>query len=379
MSLGKFRTKSIASGAPPSCETGSATPSFPNWSSALYDSNMGREKKVWRNDPPRFQPRVMPSGKILYYYQAAGKKIPLGSNLVAAKAEWARLEAGHHVKHFPEVAAEYRKLFPGFALSTRTHYEGALRNLELTFRKFTLEQIKPHHVKTYIRQRTKKGAAMFEKRVLSALYEWARGEGITHAPNPCRGISFTKAERKMFAPKKPKVYVTDAMFDEVWGCGDEILQDAMDLALYTGQRPGDILSARRHDIADGVLWFQQQKTGARVGVRVKGGLERVLGRILARPRPIQSLYLIADRHGQRLTYNALNARFCKARGTSSWQFRHIRTKASADSPSLKRAQQLLGHATETTTATSYRPRGEIVDPLERNLERVLNSGAQVAE
>lgn len=338
-------------------------------------AGMGRRKSTWPDGPPRMTRRPKKDG-FNYYYQTGRKKIPLGDNLIAAKQEWARLEAGHHVKTFSEVAKEYRKLiFPGFEPSTRQHYETALKNLELTFGKLTLEQIRPHHVKTYIRQRTKKGAAIFEKRVLSALFEWARGEGITHAANPCRGISFTKAERKMFQPKKPKVYVTDAMFDEVYARGDWLLQDAMDLALYTGQRPSDILKARRQDIVDGILWFQQKKTGTWVGVKVQGGLARVLERILARPRKVQSIYIIADENGQRVSYDRLNSRFTTARGEAVWEFRHIRTKAAADSPNLKKAQQLLGHANEMTTATSYRPRGEIVEPLERLSERVLNSAA----
>jgi len=331
-------------------------------------AGMGRPKSVWLDAPPRMTRRARKKGGFNYYYQAGGKKIPLGNNEIAAKQEWSRLEAGTVAWTFPRIAAEYRKLFPGFSVSTRKHYETALRNLEVYLRRYTLEQVKPHHIKKYIRERSKKGAAMFEKRVLSAVWSWAAGEGYTHAPNPCRGITFTKAERKTFAPKKPKVYVTDAMFDEVWRRGDDILQDAMDLALHTGQRPGDILNARRQDIVDGVLWFTQEKTGAREGILVEDELARVLERILARKRP--SMYLIADRHGQRVRYDSLNARFRKARGDSSWEFRAIRRKASTDSPDLKRAQELLGHANETTTALHYRDRGLIVPPLKRKTPRI---------
>ncbi len=328
---------------------------------------MGRPKTVWKDMPPRLQPRPRKKGGFNYYYQAAGKKIPLGSNLIAAKQEWVRLEAGTVAWTFPRVTAEYRKLFDGFRPSTRKHYETALRNLEVYLKRYTLDQVKPHHVKKYIRGRSKKGAALFEKRVLSALWSWAAGEGYTHAPNPCRGITFTKAERRDFAPKK-QAYVTDAMFDEVWGRGDDILQDAMDLALHTAQRPGDILKSRRQDIVDGVLWFQQEKTGATVGVLIQGDLQRIVERILARRRP--SIYLISDRQGQRLRYNALNDRFRKARGDETWQFRAIRKKAGSDSPDLKKAQELLGHANEQTTAVHYRDRGLIVPPLERKTARV---------
>lgn len=329
---------------------------------------MGRPKSVWLDAPPRMTRRPRKKGGFNYYYQADRKKIALGTNEIAAKQEWARLEAGTVAWTFPRIAAEYRKLFPTFSASTRKHYETALRNLEVYLRRFTLEQVKPHHIKKYIRDRSKKGAALFEKRVLSAVWSWAAGEGYTHAPNACRGVSFTKAERRTFEPKKPKVYVSDSMFDEVWARGDEILQDAMDLALHTGQRPGDILNARRQDIIDGVLWFKQEKTGAEVGIIIQGELARVVERILARKRP--SMYLICDRHGQRLRYNMLNSRFLKARGEAIWEFRAIRRKAGSDSPDLKKAQELLGHKNEKTTAAHYRDRGLIVPPLERKTARI---------
>src|SRR5689334_19699256 len=104
-------------------------------------SLMGRRKTVWLDAPPRMTRRSRKKGGFNYYYQAGGKKIPLGTNLIAAKAEWARLEGGNHVKLFPQVTEEYRKLFPGLRPSTQKHYENALQNLELAFRKFTLEQI----------------------------------------------------------------------------------------------------------------------------------------------------------------------------------------------------------------------------------------------
>lgn len=327
---------------------------------------VGRRKSVWLDLPPRMTARRLASGKVLYYYQARGKKIPLGANRITANEQWARLEASGPTMLFPAVAKLYRSsTFAGFAVSTKEHYETALRNLEDYLRKFRLEQVEPRHVKAYIRKRSKKGAALFEKRVLSAVFNWARGEGITSAPNPCHGMKLSKTEKRVYG-SQPRPYVTDAQFDEVHARGDVILQDAMDLALLTGQRPGDILNARRQDIVEGVLWFTQQKTGKRVGIKVQGALAGVLERILGRGREVPSMYLIADRHGQRVRLNALGERFRKARVDATWQFRDIRAKAGTDSPDLKRAQELLGHEDEATTAAHYRrSRGAVVEPLER--------------
>ena len=331
-------------------------------------TDVGRRKTTWLDLPPRMAARRLASGKVLYYYQAAGKKTPLGSNLIVAKQEWARLEHSGPRLLFPDVAKLYRDaVFPTLAYGTKKHYEIALRNLEVYLRKFALEQVEPKHVRFYIRARSKKGAAMYEKRILSALFNWARGEGLTSVPNPCHGMKFTPAERRALKyTGKRERYVTDAEFDQVHAVGDAVLQDAMDLALLTGQRPSDLLRSTRQDVREGVLWFTQGKTGAKVGIRVQGALQTVLERILKRPRTIQSVYLIADRKGQPVTLHALNKRFVTARCDADWQFRDIRAKAATDSPDLKQAQRLLGHKVETTTTVYRRSKGDIVSPLERS-------------
>jgi integrase len=337
--------------------------------------SMGRKKSAWLDLPPRMAARVLPSGKILYYYQAAGKKVPLGADLSAAKLEWARLEAGESkAVFFPAIADLFERAKRGaVSLSTRRHYETALEQLSEFFKNFTMEQIRPKDVKAYMRGRSKKPSAVFEKRVLSALWNWAREEDHTSAPNPCTGVKFSEAEKRAYGLTGGRqTYVTDADFAEVHARGDHILQDCMDLAVLTGQRPGDILKMTRQDIRDGALWVVQIKTGAKVGIRLEGELERVVERILARPRAVPSMYLICDHRGQRVRYNALNERFRAARGEATWQFRDIRAKTASDSDTLKEAQHLLGHRNETTTAGVYRrAKGNVVAPLKRkNLEPI---------
>jgi integrase len=337
-------------------------------------AGMGRPKKVWLDLPPRMSGRRLASGRILYYYQAAGEKIPLGDDLNEARRKWAELESGQgRTLLFPAIADKFTgALFKGFSASTQDHYKRALGNLSLAFSAFALEQIEPRHVKEYIRKRSKKGAAMFEKRVLSAVFNWARGEGHTSAPNPCRDIRFSQAEKKLFQPAKPKQAVPEAVFWATYERGDDVLKDAMDLAHLTGQRPSDLLKARRADIQDGIWTVVQQKTGTTVRIKVEGELKDVLERILTRPRKVQSVYIIADKRGQRVLYSALNRRHREARGESKWQFREIRAKTATDSNDLKSAQELLGHANEQTTATIYRrSKGGAVSPLKRkNLEPI---------
>lgn len=338
----------------------------------LYDSPpMGRPKSAYKDLPQHMTARTLVSGRVLFYYQAAGKKIPLGDNRDAALQEWAKLEAGGGSKKFPAIATIYlRETLPGLALGTQVHYRAAIANLSVAFAEFTLEQIEPRHIKAYMRLRSAKGAAMFERRVMSAFFNWARSEGHTKAPNPCRDMKFTKAERAQFKyTGKRDRYVTDDEYRALWSQGDAILQDGMDLAYRTGQRVGDVLAMTRQDIRDGELWIVQEKTKAKVGIRMEGLLKALVERILARSRPVPSMYLICDRRGQRVRYKAFNDRFVAARKASGqdWQFRDIRAKTATDLPEIRHAQGLLGHKYETTTAGYRRPKGVAVPPNDRSI------------
>lgn len=48
----------------------------------------------------------------------------------------------------------------------------------------------------------------------------------------------------------------------MWHRAHFTVQDAMDLAYYTAQRPGDVIRLNRSDVRDGELWFKQAKTAS---------------------------------------------------------------------------------------------------------------------
>jgi hypothetical protein len=72
-----------------------------------------------------------------------------------------------------------------------------------------------------------------EKALLSHIWNYARGEGMTSAANPCAGIKDFREEGRNTAPD-------DAMLQRVTIAADKPLRFAMRLAELTGQRPANV-------------------------------------------------------------------------------------------------------------------------------------------
>jgi integrase len=325
---------------------------------------MGRRKTVNPDLPPRMTARPTKSGRFNYYY--GQQKIPLGSDLSRARIKWVELENGGFTPsaRYVDVAERWEReaIHIGRRKKTRApktqkEFRSGLKELRLAFKDFQLEQIQPFHVREYLDNRTAKVSANREISVLSIIWNWARGKGITDKANPCVGIEKN--------PESARTrYVTTEEFDFVWKRACPELQDAMDLALLTSQNPSDILRLTRQDIRSGTLWMRRGKTGKKLGLRVEGRLKDVLERILARDRDVASVYLIADKRGQPLSIYQLDDRFQAAKGKADWQFRDLRAKAVSDEPDLRTASQRAMHADEKITASVYRRvRGEVISPL----------------
>lgn len=324
--------------------------------------DMGRRKTLHPDLPPRMGARGKP-GNLSYHY--GQQKKPLGKDFVEACRQWAILEKGQlpNSVRYIDVADKWEReaIHKGRrrrrSPKTQHEFRAALKHLRKAFHAAMLDQITPRHVKQYLNRRSAKISANREIAVLSIIWNWARGEGLTAGANPCAGIDKN--------PESGRTrYVNDEEFQEVYGRGDYVLQDAMDLLLETSHSPSDILRLTKKDLADGTLWVLRGKTGKKVRFRVMGRLKLVLERIVARPRTVSTIYLIADERGQPVTLDNLEHRFGKARGKADWQLRDIRAKAVTDEPDLRVASQRAGHADEKITAEVYRRiKGDLVSPL----------------
>jgi integrase len=336
---------------------------------------MGRAPTRNKHLPAGMRARHRPAGT--YYYLDTGEKprreIPLGSDYVSAVQKWAELTAAKAAAQitFKHVTDRYiRDELPKKAPATRKDNLRELAKLLEFFEDAPLDEIDPIHVRQYIdwRGQTAKIRANREKALFSHIWNFARDKGITSKTNPAAGIRGNPEVGR-------DAYIEDAVYQAVWAAAEVPLQDAMDLAYLTGQRPADVLKLSPSDIQDGELTVVQNKTSKRLRIAVEGELATVIDRIKA--RKVAGMTLIT-RQGKPMTKAALRGAFDRARDAAvlanpemeakirAFQFRDLRAKAGTDTEETRgmaAAKDQLGHSSETMTAHYVRHRrGKLVKP-----------------
>jgi integrase len=348
--------------------------------------------------------RTLKSGKVWigYYYDGRDsdgkrKELPLGTDLVAAKRKWAEYES----KPVPAEAGTMSVLFdkyirdeiPKKAARTQENNLAEIENLRAHFGTAPIGAILPRHVAAYRDNRKTKRrlradgsvrdpggkpapvAANRELALLSHVMAKAREWGYTDKANPVTGISKNKETPRDF-------YVDDEVWAAVYGAAVAELQDAMDLAYLTGQRPGDVLKFTIHNLTDTELQLRQGKTGKLLRIRlVNDGSRNFLGQVIdrIRSRKVRGAHLLMTSGGLVLNRGTLRKRFTDARNAAiaaamdagrdvlaarirQYQFRDTRAKAASDVEDLATASKLLGHSKEEITQLVYRRRGEVTNP-----------------
>lgn len=323
-------------------------------------------------------------GDFYYYVSNAKPKrtwTSLGSHYGTALAQWARLEGKDvpaDARTFIQVSTLYRKdELPKKAPRTRKDNGAELKRLEAVFGDSPLETIRPTDVRRYLDDRCDEDGkpapvrANREVALLSHVINFARARGMVEMANPCSGIRKNKETGR-------ERYVEDAEFDAVYEKADEVLRDALDLLLYTGQRPSDVIAMKRQSLRNGDLWVRQAKTGNKIRIIIEGELAAALERMQNRKRAATGPNLVQDDNGQPLTYWMLEGRFAKARAAAAVdlpsvadiQLRDVRGKTATDALSLEHAQKLLGHSSRAMTEHYTKKRlGDTVSPLQRKTKR----------
>lgn len=331
-----------------------------------------------------FRARKQKSGKVYYYFDTGGKprkEVPLGSDYVAAVRKWAELKAQHEVAvqvtTFVELADRYaREEIPLKAASTQITLRADLKHLRKFFSDPTpapLDSITTPHIEALLAWMKKHPTTANRlKRTFSHMFNKARSWGYTKNANPATGV-------KGFKLDKREVYITDEVFRAVYACASAPLQDAMDLAYLTGQRPGDVLDMTERHIADGMLSVKQHKTTTRRRIRIEGELAAVIQRIKARKEgyKVWSANLTVNTRGLRLAKKTMRDMWVAARAKAAdenpklreaieaFWFYDLRAKAADDVSEVhgdQAAANLLGHGSVAITQRHYLRKGKIVGP-----------------
>ena len=164
--------------------------------------------------------------------------------------------------------------------------------------------------------------------------------------------------------------ITDDEFASLYAIAPLRVQLAMDLALLTGQRQGDLLSLRWDQIHDGAINIHQSKTGKRLAIELSTNLKRVLGKC-AQLRHGGREYVIVNRNGTRYTSEGFRAiwqrtinKWLKIPGRERLTFHDIRALCATKCPSPEVAMRLLGHSNISMTLRVYRRGVERVRSLD---------------
>ncbi len=238
-----------------------------------------------------------------------------------------------------------------------------LGRLRKVFGEMRPVSVRPKHIYEYldIRSRTALTAANREFELLSHTFTKAIQWGVLDE-NPCRHV-----RRDDYRPKPRKRYVTDNEFEVAYGLATDRMQIAMDLAVLTGLRQGDILSLTRDNVTKEGLLVHTSKTEKLLLIEWSPELKKAVRRA-RQLKPRVRLPLLCTRQGKRYSSSGFKANWQRLmgkaveKGIDRFTFHDLRAKSASDD-SLAAASDRLGHTNREITRRVYRRKPEKVRPL----------------
>jgi integrase len=274
-----------------------------------------------------------------------------------------------------------REVLPTLAVRTQKDYRKHLKRLRAVFGPMRPADIKPKDVGALLILGRGQAQSVKLIAVLSAVFGKAVGRWYIVDRNPCQDVERPKAGKR-------DRYVTDAEYKALYDIMPPRMQVAMDLALLTGQRQGDLLSLTWKQVDtigkprdEWAIRFRQGKTGKRIRIYVDEALEEVLVRARKMlPQFPRSHVLrtgprawVKDPGGKPYTSDGFRAvwqrhmRKAIRRGIlkERFTFHDLRAKNISDTENLEDAMKRAGHMSMSMTRGVY-DRGErLVQPLHR--------------
>jgi len=267
--------------------------------------------------------------------------------------------------------------FESLATRTQQDYAGIIRTLRIHFGERIAADLVPRDFAPFMNVSKGKISRNRHLAVMSAAFHYAMKRLYWIDRNVLRDV--TRHETR------PRTrYITDEEFNAVRAMMPLRHQLAMDLALLTGQRQGDLLSLKWSQLQDMVLLFQQAKTKKRLAIAVSPALEAVLDQCWMLPG--RDEYVLTRVQGGRFKTSGFKSvwqRYMRraSRGyskkahrgakavyyppviESAYTFHDIRAKSASDTLDINAASSRLGHTNLSMTKRVYDRGYRLVQPL----------------
>lgn len=308
---------------------------------------MNRPRKIKGPYPPCFYEKHG-----AFYLVKANKWTRLGSDLAVALAEYGRLIQAPKLKGMPKLIDDVLKhIEPKLAQSTRAQYKYSGEVLKRKLAQFEPTEVKARHV-AQIKQSLADTPNM-ANRVLSVLrqvFDYAVERQMIDA-NPCIGVP-------RLAEAKRQRLLSDDEWLAIYEKAGARLQVIMRLQYLTGQRIGDVLAIKRSQLTPEGIYFEQQKTGARLLVKWSPDLKAAVKAAKDLSGDVPSVTLLRSAKGGPPDYHSVSEQFARAAaaaGVTDARLNDSRAKsATVTKQQGKSARALLGHTSETMTARYLR-------------------------
>lgn len=248
--------------------------------------------------------------------------------------------------------------FPSLARKTQQGRRNDMKWPLKVFGKMDAQDVEPHHIWTFWRDRGRTEQARHEIRAFSVLMTYARQVGARKGPensNPCFDL-------KLPGAKARDLYVTDEMFYAVHDIAPPMIALAMELAWCAGLDEGTILRLERKHVIDTGLLFERGKTGKYQLVEGDDLVQIVKAALKERPQVRRSI--ICARNGRAYAPNGFQSAWQRVMNDAiesgrlpaqqRYHFHDLRGKAASEAESDEAAMNLLGHGDKQITRKHYR-------------------------
>ena len=330
----------------------------------MLQGNLGEvgRKRTRDFDLPK---RVYRKNGAFWYVDATNewhRLAPLDNYSGMLKALGALLAHGAPLNTVEVLWASYQtQVLPNLAKKTQAGRAYDMKRPLTVFGKMDPQDIEPHHIWTYWRERGQTEQARHEIRAFSALMTYARQAGARKGPensNPCFKLGLPGAKAR-------DLYVTDAMFFAIRDIAPTMLGYAMDLAWCAGLDSGTIRSLEWRHVTKTGLLFERVKTRRSLKRQQIDGEDLVsILRQLRQQRPQMRRSIICARNGKAYTEDGFQSAWQDAiakaiklgrlKPEERYHFHDIRAKGGSEAESDEAAQDLLGHSDVEVTRKHYR-------------------------